>query len=242
MKLSKRWLSLAMLLFVLAACGGDGDSTGSSNANGSLPVEDDIDRTDSDESPSGEDDLARSLVLTVDDFPTGWAETPADRDEDDNPFDECDPGTAPGRTGVAETGDFSRGGAASVSQEVAVFDTPENAVNSLERIQQIADCLIEVVRDGSLDDDEFEYSDAKFGSLSFPSFGDTTDAYRLEIHVAAKEESGLGSEGTVYLDIVRVVEGRLGFAMQATDVFSPFDVSTLESIVSEAYDKLVGAD
>ena len=147
--------------------------------------------------PNAEDDLARSLLLDVNDFPTGWAETPADED-DDSPFDDCDEGHAPGRTGVADTGDFSSGGSDVVSQEAAVFDTPENGNSVLDRIQGRADCVVEAINEGKLDDDEAEYTDAKFGSLSFPSFGDRTEALRLEFQVKAKGESGFGSEGTLY--------------------------------------------
>ena len=179
--------------------------------------------------------------MDVNDFPTGWAETPADED-DDSPFDDCDEGHAPGRTGVAGTGDFSSGGSDVVSQEAAVFDTPENGNSVLDRIQGRADCIVEAINEGMLDDDEAEYTDAKFGSLSFPSFGDRTEALRLEFQVKAKGESGFGSEGTLYFDLIYVVEGRLAFFISAVDVFSPFDTAVLESTVRKAYEKLASAE
>jgi hypothetical protein len=216
-------LALLVLFFVLAACGGDDTSI--------------LDASDI--AAQAENDVAQSFILTVSDFPSGWSETPVGRDDDtENPFGECDKEPSSGRTGAAETGNFSQGTAATISQKTAVFVTQEDAVSSLVLIEQIADCLIEVVNSGKLDSDEFEYSNATFGTLSFASFGDATDAYRLEIQSKAKSESGLGEEEDLYLDIVRVIDGRLGFAIQTLDAESPFDIATLESIVTIAHDKL----
>ena len=216
-----------VVLSISLACGGDDDSDGSS----------------SDEDPAFhvEDDLARSLLLTLDDFPSGWSEMPAD-DEEEGPFDHCDEGPGEGRTGVAETGDFSRGDNATLSHQVGAFETPEDALSALDRAERISDCVVEVVNGGGLDDRDAEYSDASFGPLSFPSFGDGTEAYRLQFRARARGESGLGSEGTLYFDFVYVAEGRLAFALQAFDLFSPFDTAMLESLASSAHDRLAGAD
>lgn len=239
---------LTLVVAVACSSGDDSDSgdDGGQSPSATLPdagepagaPEDPSPTTD----PHADDDLARSVLLTVNDFPSGWSETPADDDQEENPFDECDLGEPPGRTGAAETGDFSRGGDAEVSQEVVVFETRKDAISSLDRLQAIAACVVAAINDGKLDDDEFEISDAKFGAMSFPVFGDKSDAYRLEFHVKAKDQTGLGSEGTGYIDFVRVIEGRLGFAIQASDVFSPFDTAMLESTVTKAYEKLANAE
>lgn len=210
---------------LLVACGGNDDG----------PPEEDAPET------HAEDTLAESLLLEVNDFPTGWSET--SDEEEESPFDDCGvDGPSEGRTGIAETGDFSEGSFATITQSVGVFETPANAAGSLDRIPAISDCLINVVNDGRLDDSESEYSDAKFGNLSFPSLGDRTDAYRLEIHAEARGETGIGSEGTVYLDLIYVTEGRLAFVIVASDIFSPFDTSALETVVRKAHQKLQSTD
>lgn len=258
MNLASR-LPISLLLVVVAlgiasSCGsnsdkGDGQESTEATLSASGTLADEPETPSPSPSPSpttspdphAEDDLARSLLLTVNDLPTGWSETPPD-DEEKNPFDECDRGSPPGATGEAETNNFSRGGAAAFSEDVVVFAAQADAVSSLDRIQGLADCLVALINDGKLDTDEAEFSDAKFGAMSFPSFGDVTDAYRLEFHVKAKGQSGLGSEGTAYLDMVRVVEGRLGAAIKASDVFSPFDTAMLESTVTKAHQKLARAE
>ena len=239
---------LLTLVVAVACTSGDDSSSGDDGAQSTQATTLETgESTDPPEQPSAtldpnaEDDLARSLLLDVNDFPTGWAETPAD-EEDDNPFDECNGDPPRGRTGTAETGNFSSGGSEVISQDAGVFDSPANVNSTLDQIQERADCIVKVVNEGKLDDDEAEYTDAKFGSLSFPSFGDRTEALRLEFQVKAKGESGFGSEGTLYFDLIYVVEGRLAFFISAVDVFSPFDTAVLESTVRKAYEKLASAE
>src|SRR5579884_743052 len=57
-----------------------------------------------------DDALAQSLLLTTAQLPppANWSEAP--RDTSASPLDRCDPGTFPGETGKADSGDFSRAG------------------------------------------------------------------------------------------------------------------------------------
>jgi hypothetical protein len=185
-----------------------------------------------------EDDLARSLLLTVNDFPTGWAEELGEEDDEDNPFDQCDPGPPPGRTGIAETGDFSKGGTEEVSQQVGVFDSAQDATAALDRYPSTGDCVVKLINDGKLDTSEWEFSQASFSRVSFPSYGTKSQAFRVEAHIKVKGESGLGSEGDFYIDLVLVARGRLAFFIRALDIFTPFSSSDLESIVSKAEEKI----
>ncbi|MEX1254911.1 MAG: DUF4352 domain-containing protein [Dehalococcoidia bacterium] len=180
--------------------------------------------------PSNEDQLAESMLLLLSDFPTGWAEEP--ESDEDSPFDDCTPDTPAGRMGRAATGSFSSGGSDSISQSLATFETPDQANAAEDDRSSIGDCLVEVVEAGRLDDQEAAYSDASFSPLSFPAHGDRTDAYRLKVHVAARGETGFGSEADVYIDVVNVLIDRVGFAVQAQSVFSPFDSDELDGYVS----------
>lgn len=221
---------LAAILFaslaVLAACGDDDD------APTATPTAD----------ANAESALAESLLLDVNDFPTGWAEGPAD-DEEPSPFDRCDDkAPSKGRTGEAETGEFSEGDSKEVQHSVAVFTSAADAAASLDEVRALGECLADVVNKGELDDEEAEFTDGVFGDLSFPTFGDKTNAYRLEVHIDAKNEEGPGSEGTLYLDIAFVTEGRLAFFVQVSDVFSPFDSAMFEDLVEKAHAKLEAAN
>ena len=215
-------IALLVLMILAGACGGGGDD--SSNKE---PAE-----------SEAENELAASLLLTVDDFPTGWAEDTSADEENAALEKECDTGPAPGRTGWAETGDFSKGGSSSISQQFAVFQSTDAAQDALHRIESRGKCAVDVINDGKLDDSEFEFSDASFSRASFPAYGDASEAYRLEAHVKAKGETGLGSEGSFYIDLIAVVKGRFGFSIQAVDVFSPFESDILESTVETAAKKI----
>jgi len=86
-------IALLVLMILAGACGGGGDDS----KRNKEPAE-----------SEAENELAASLLLTVDDFPTGWAEDTSADEETTALEKECDTGPAPGRTGWAETGDFSR--------------------------------------------------------------------------------------------------------------------------------------
>ncbi|MEX2158412.1 MAG: DUF4352 domain-containing protein [Dehalococcoidia bacterium] len=207
---------LTSVAFLSFACGGKSGDDPADAATGN----------------SSEDELARSMLLTLSDFPTGWAEEPDDSEE--SPFDECDPGPAQGRTGHAETGDFSSDGTASISESLSTFSTADETRSALDQISSKADCFVAVVDDGKLDDDEATYSDASFSRLSFPEHGNRTEAYRISIHAKAKNETGFGSEGDIYVDLVNVTVDRVGFTVLASNVLSPFDSDDLDDYVSIA--------
>lgn len=181
---------------------------------------------------ANEDDLAQSLLLVLSDFPTGWAEEPDNDNE--SPFDECGYETSEGRTGRAETGTFSDGGSSGISQTLATFETSSQVDAALDRLSSAGDCFVRVVAEGKLDDEDAIYSDASFSPLSFPDHGDRSEAYRLSVHAEAKGETGFGSEADVYIDLVAVVVGRVGFTVSAVDILTPFDSDELDEYVSIA--------
>ncbi len=212
-------------LSLLASCGGgdDGSKTTATGQSGTQVTP-----------TPNEDSLASSLLLTVDDFPVGWADTP--RSNQPNPLDKCEQ-SGKGRTGKAESGDFSKGGSASVGQTVVVYDTSEDVSASFDQIQTSADCVVQAFNHGELDTDKASYSDASFSPLSFTSYGDRSDAFRFKVHANVNGQTGLGSEADVYIDFINVVDGRIGFSLVASDVYSPFDTTQLQQIVSKAQAK-----
>lgn len=177
--------------------------------------------------------VAQAMLLTVNDFPTGWAETPSDSSTP-SALDRCDPGDSPGLTGKAETGDFSSGGAATISENVALFATAQDAAASLARFTTLADCLVTVINKGNLDDSSAAYSAATYGPVSFPQSGDETHAYRVTFHVKVKGQAGFGSEGDAYFDVVYVRLGRANLSLETSDIFSPFDTDQLQQFTATA--------
>jgi hypothetical protein len=180
-----------------------------------------------------ETQTAKAMLLAVNDFPAGWSETPSDSSTP-SALDKCKLADSPGKTGQAQTGDFANGGNSGVSETIAIFGTAGQASASTNAFNQEADCVTKAVNDGKLDTDKGTFSMATSGAVSFPQIGDSTKAYRIKFHVKVKGQSGLGSEGDYYLDIVYVTSGRVAFSMAASDIFSPFDTNQLQQFTKQA--------
>jgi hypothetical protein len=210
---------LVVLVGMLVACGGGNDS-------------------DSDEGDGAEDDLAASMLLTVEDFPSGWSEDTSDDEDEDHPFDRCEAeGDPEGLTGRAESGDFSEGGAAEISEYVAVFATADQASDAVAAgfDDERKGCIVEVIETGELDEDDVQYTDASISDLSFPNKGDESFAVRMEIHAETDEDD---IEADVFLDVVYVSYDRVVFRIFAADVLSPFNIDELEGVVDDALAKV----
>lgn len=145
---------------------------------------------------------------------------------------------AEGRQGKAESGDFSSGSAASVSETVVIYDTAQDVGASLDQFNDRSQCVIAAVNNGDVDSDAATYSDASLSPLSFPKYGDRSESYRFKLHVKAKDQTGFGSEGDAYIDMIYILNGRVGFSIVAFDVFSPFDTTDLQRIVVKAQAKV----
>ena len=215
-------------MVAVISCGGSGDNS-PEDTIGETPREQAT--SVSTEKPD-ETSTAKSILLTVHDFPPGWAEERSN--EESSPLDECDPKGAPGKSAEAETGDFSDGSDFTISQSVAIFESETHVTNALERIEEIAACFVETISGGDLDDETAEYSDASFSPLSFRAKGDDSRAYRFKFHVQAKGETGIGSEGDVFFDIVYLRVGRVGIQIYAFDTYSAPDPDEWEPYVDIA--------
>ncbi len=224
-------LFLSAALLVVSCSDGGGSST-TPGATSPTSAESSARAIHADETSA-----AKAMLLTVNDFPTGWAETPSDTS--DSPLDKCtDHSHDDDRTGKAESGDFSRGSIGSISETVSIFHSADDVEALFAAIQPQADCFLKTVNDGKLDDDEAELSDASFSPLSFPTVGDHSAAFRIKAHVKAKNQTGFGSEGDFYVDVVYVRVGRVGLSVVAEDVFSPFDTTVFQEMVNMAVAKV----
>lgn len=172
-----------------------------------------------------EEALAKSMLLTLDAFPLGWTETPSSSNT--SLLDKCQPGEPPGQTARAETGNFSRGGAASISETIVLFDTPEHVSGALDTLEPALTCAIKIIADGGLDDASYAFSMPSLSSLAFPKLGDRTSAFRIRFHVKAKGQTGPDSEGDAYLDTAYLQVGRIGLSVMGTNILAPYDMNDL---------------
>lgn len=229
-------LVIALIGLLTGACGGGSNSSGLEATDTAATATSLVTSTPVPTATPNEDALAKSLLLTVDDFPVGWAEEA--QSNSPSPLDKCKP-SAEGERGKSESGNFSNGGSSSVSETVGVYDTADHVSASLDQVGALGDCVTKALDDGELDTDAATFSDASFSPLSFTAYGDRTSAYRFKFHVKAKGQTGIGSEGDAYLDLIYVLRGRVGFSIVATDVLSPFDTTELQQAVTKALAKIV---
>ena len=184
--------------------------------------------------PVDETAFAKSMLLTVNDFPTGWTETPSSTNDGENPMEkECNPKQA-GRTGRAETGDFSESeGAPSISESVLVFAKPNDAMAALDKTPSVVDCAIKAFNDGKFDSNGIAFSDAASRKMSLDAPGDKSYAYQIEV-------TGSTSDGevTVHLLVVYAVNGRVGYSLTAQTIDQPYGAADLEPVAKAAADKL----
>jgi hypothetical protein len=209
---------LPTVAILAVACGsGSDDGTDQPNAN-------------------SEDELARSLLLTVDDFPTGWAESLDDSEEDggEDPFAKCQGlAEAEGMTGRAKSGTFSRGGVAEVEHGVVIYEDDRKASSALKMLSEAVTCNAKVINDGGLNNSEARFRDAKVARMSFSMMGDEVSAMRISFKGFDKTSSY-----DFYVDYVVVRKGRIVSGVVAFDALSPFDTSDLEALMQKAVAKL----
>ncbi|WBL37188.1 hypothetical protein O0235_06375 [Tepidiforma flava] len=187
-------------------------------------------------SANSEDELARSLLLTVDDFPTGWAETLDDSEDDggEDPFAKCPRlAEAEGMTGRAKSGTFSRGGVAEVEHGVVIYEDEGKASAALKMLAEVVTCNARFINDGRLNNSEAEFRDANVARISFPKVGDEVSAMRISFKGFDKTSSY-----DFHLDYVVVRKGRIISGVVAFDALSPFDTADLEALVKKAVAKL----
>lgn len=216
------------------------DSSPSDSSGSTPPANVSDTATATDTEPVNEDALAQAILLTVNDFPAGWSEdTTAEDDEDEeSPFDKCARDQNDGRTGEAETGDFSPSNTPSISQTVVVYESPEKLNLALDQMTGLVACMTSVMQDGGLDDDEFEVTDVKSGPVSFASIGDRTEAYRLTAELSPRDD---GISVSFHIDIIYLSTDRVGMNLVGLDLFTPTDTSLLEGLANTAIGKAEAA-
>lgn len=184
--------------------------------------------------PVDETAFAKSMLLTVNDFPSGWTESPSSAASEDDPLTkQCNPKPAT-RTGRAESGDFAESESApSISETVLVFTQASAARAELDKISDVVSCGVKAFNDGKLDSSGITFSDAASKNLSFDAPGDKSYAFQIDV-------TGTTSQGaaTVHIIAVYAVVGRVGYSLTAQTTDQPYGISDLEAYAKKAADKL----
>jgi hypothetical protein len=177
---------------------------------------------------------AKAALLTVDDFPTGWAESPADDSEDTGSLEKCN-NAGKGRTARVTSPDFSNGSSVNISETIAVYQNSNDAVAVLAKLQPTMDCFVKAINDGAFNQNGISASNARYGALSFPSLSAGSKVYRVTFDVKEKSSDLTLSAA---IDLVWVINGRAGFSLQYTDVFGSPDTNEMSELADKALAKI----
>lgn len=188
-----------------------------------------------------EDELARSLLLAISDFPDGWIHEPAEPDElaASDPFAGCNQEPYPGQTGKAEGGEFSDADTTqlSVNPIVFVFATEKDAKAALDRFADQINCMARIIRNGSARDEEFAITTVDLANPEIKKRGDETRRFRISYQV---EWVGQQPE-TLVFDVVLVRRDRFITEIDGFRRAVPMENSVLLTYVDKAFEKVESA-
>jgi hypothetical protein len=211
---------------------------------------------------SAEDDsAARSAadasVLTIGDMPEGWTQPPTDGEAGITAadlqlegecaiFNEANASGFDGEVATAESPAFTGPDDQQVSSSATVFESPRSATAAVDTavgvidgcpddIEDAARRLIEDAADAGEIEGLVTDIDVEFGSVEFPTYGNSTNAYRLQASVGA-----LITLYEVTVDVVVLREGSIvGVLTYFTD--EEPDESEVENLAETLGEKLATA-
>jgi hypothetical protein len=187
--------------------------------------------------PADEAAAAKQMLLTVADFPTGWAEQTSPLAS--NPVAKCESALPADAFVGAATGAFSStGGVSAVTEELVIAKSGDAITARLQSLPARFDCFTQIVNAGEANTAQALLTAPSVSPLSFPPFGDHSEAYQLKVHTKIVGQTGPGSEGDLFLDLVYVVQGRVGVAIVGAAAVLPFDSATLTQTVKTAMSKV----
>ena len=223
---------LAITLSLAAGCGGGASSAGEASPPGSESALSD---------PTAEDAFAESLLLTSDDFPTGWVHLAYERDPREaapEPSRPCIENQFPGQTGSAIGGEFSDENTTllSINPSVFVFDGAASAQAAAEAIMSNVQCYADRVGDGMDVNETFAVGKTYTEALEAEALG-ATAAIRLYETQIYKSANSSDSDVLVF-DIVVVVDGHILYEVDGFQRYWPIDQNLLKHYVDKAREKI----
>lgn len=239
----------AIVLATGVACGGDGrdeaDDSGSTDTTAGASRDDDP-RTDSER--QADEASAQAMVLTLDDFPPGWEEGPADDEEADEELQadlaRClgvDPAAMNPDNPRATSPAFVSSEDQEVGSEVAFTPSVEDASRPFDILaaDDAPECYAQAAQDAIELNTEreglpegVEFGEPTFSRLSYATLGDESLAFRITLPVAAR-----GLDVDLYLDFVVARVGRIGITTTFQSVITPFDEDEAAALVQRSIDR-----
>jgi hypothetical protein len=212
-------------LLALAGCGADGKegndrpTTGGSTTAPEPVVDRAADRK-----------IARSALLSLDDFSSGWTE----KDDDDNSSSEAKcraiSDARSSATAWATAPSFTKDEATQVDNTNYLFADETKAKESFTAIadRDTRRCLEEAFEDDLDVGEDVEVGDVETGRVAINPLGDERDAARFTVPVSSD-----GSDRDLHVDIVFVRTGRAIAFVVFTDVFRAFDDDLREELTGK---------
>jgi hypothetical protein len=227
--------AVALLALLAVACGGDDDNNRADTTEKRAQTPTPSTEPDEPDPPVLAPDQAQAALLTVQDFPTGYASVPSTFGESSETEGLCNGpnlvARTTGATAVASA-EFARNTTSGDGFHVAVFgysdeDGAERLIASTKALSESCSSFLTPLADGTP-------ATATVGALSFPQIGDETLAFRTTINdtpetVVAITESVYARVGTV---VVVIEQNGLYIDTAETERVARLAVSRVESTLS----------
>jgi hypothetical protein len=183
------------------------------------------------DSKASADSRAKSMLLTVGDFPLGWAETA--QPADDVSLSTACPSPKTDQIGRAESGAFSRGSTV-VTQSVAVYANAGAASAAVQELGNWVECLQKYILAGKLDAPGTKATEVAVEPASNIVKGDAFKGYRVTIRYTAAG----GVAGVEYVEILDFSRGPNRANLQMFGNAPALEVPGVAEVPAKALGKL----
>ncbi len=177
---------------------------------------------------------AKSMLLTVSDFPLGWTES--QQTAGDPALEAACPASKQDPSDRADSGSFTRGPVL-VSESISLYATPSAAATAVDDLGRWVSCLQQYINAGKLDSTDAKASNVSVRPLQIGQFGDKTSAFRVTIDYATRAP-GTASVQLEYVDIIEFTKGAVRVDLQMFGDSPPMDVPVFAVLAAKALGKV----
>ena len=224
-----------MVALTLASCGGSDDPAPSSDSAGTPAATATATPTPT---PDREADgrVARQSTLTLEDFPSGWTETPDD-ESNDSKCEQVEAAKAQ-TTARATSPRFSEGENTQVQNSIYVFADASTAEQAFAQVsgEETRLCYADTVTEALKGQTDLDVGETQSARLSLDPVGDQREAARLTVPLSAE-----GVDVDLVIDLVFVRADR-GLSLSLfINVSAPFDADLREELTATSVTRLSDA-
>lgn len=242
-------LLIAAVALSAGACGGDSEAepTAATTSTTTSATEDEASTDGSAQEQINAEDqaLAESVVLQLEDFPTGWREETEDNGDEEDIFEACGISLSDFTvTGRAESPDLARGEATLATSFAAVFQPEAEAEQAFALVSgdEATACFQRYLEQQGPSEEGVSVKDVSVGTLSFPSIGDESAATKIVLTLEAEPDFGGDPvEIDTYTDIIWIRQANTVAGLVFFDVLTPFPDFEKEQLASTVAERM-GAD